>query len=115
MCARTYRLFYVPHTEDFLLRVLNEDERAMMGDRREKVRERQQAWARAVEAGEWLSERKKGTDAGEGPEPVPEGNSIPGTGAGASPEAEPRPAADGNASASVEVEAVERDVGASAS
>ncbi|KAF8552138.1 hypothetical protein OG21DRAFT_1511850 [Imleria badia] len=115
VCARTYRLFYVPHTEDFLLHTLNEDENTKMGERKEKLRERQQAWAREVEAGEWLSEQRKGTNVGEGAEPAPEGNSSPGTGVGASTEAVPGHNAEGSAGASVEAEVVDHDVGASAS
>lgn len=114
VCVRTYRLFYVPHTEDFLLHVLNEDERAKMEERKERLREKQQAWAREVEAGEWLSERRKNTSAAE-PEPAQEGNSDPSTGAGAGKEVDPVPNIEGSASATVEADVVDRDVGASAS
>ncbi|KAF8122876.1 hypothetical protein EV363DRAFT_1552445, partial [Boletus edulis] len=113
VCVRTYRLFYVPHTEDFLLHVLREDEKVAMGRRKEKLRERQHMWARKVEAGEWLSERKMGTDAGERAEPSSDGNSSSGTGAEAV--AEPGPNAQGSAGVDVSVEAdvADRDGGAS--
>jgi hypothetical protein len=119
VCVRTYRLFYVPHTEDFLLHVLGEDDKAKMGEKKEKLRERQQMWAKEVEAGEWLPERRMGTSAGEGAEPAPEGNPGPSTGVGVGVEAEavlgPGPNAEGNASASVETDVVDHDVGASVS
>lgn len=114
MCVRTYRLFYVPHTEDFLFHVLSEDEKVMMGQRREKLKERQQVWTREVEAGEWLAERWA-TSAREGPELALEENSGPSTGVGASTEAALGSSAEGNASAGVEGNVVDHDVGASVS
>ena len=120
VCVRTYRLFYVPHTEDFLLHVLGEDEKAIIGEKKDKLKERQQMWAKEVEAGEWLPQPRTGTSAGEGAEPAPEGNPGPSTGAGvggteAEAEPGPGPNAEGNASASVEMDVVDRDVGASVS
>ncbi|KAH0834669.1 hypothetical protein J3R83DRAFT_10184 [Lanmaoa asiatica] len=93
VCVRTYRLFYVLHSEDFFLHVLSEDENVMMGRRKEKLRERQQVWAREVEVGEWLSEWRMCKSAGEGTEPAPEGNSGPSTGAVAGTEAASGPSA----------------------
>lgn len=112
MCARTYRLFYVPHTEDFLLHVLSQDEKVTMGERKERLRERQQVWAREVEVGKWLSGRR-GTSTGE--EPALEGNSGPNTTVSASTEVTPMPSAEGSAGANVEGDVVDHDVGASVS
>lgn len=115
VCVRTYRLFYVPHTEDFLLHVLSEDEKDMMGERKTKLRERQQVWARQVEAGEWLPERRMGTSAREHAKPASEENSDPSTGVGAGTEVESGPSDRGSASANVEADAADHDVGASVS
>lgn len=115
VCVRTYRLFYVPHTEDFLLHGLSEDEKVTMGERKDKLRERQQVWAKEVEAGEWLSGRRMDTSTGEGSEPALEGNSGPNTTVGASTEATPMPSAEASASANVEGDMVDQDVGASVS
>ena len=116
VCVRTYRLFYVPHTEDFLLHALSEDEKAMMGERKERLKERQQVWAKEVESGEW-SERRMSTSAAEAEaaDPAPEGSWGPSTGVGPSTEAGPGPIPDGGMSASVESAVVDHDVGASVS
>ncbi|KAH0834686.1 hypothetical protein J3R83DRAFT_10212 [Lanmaoa asiatica] len=92
----------------FLLHVLSEDENVMMGRRKEKLRERQQVWAREVEVGEWLSERRMGKSAGEGTEPAPEGNSGPSTGAVAATEAASGPSA---TEGSVEADVTDHDNG----
>jgi hypothetical protein len=124
VCVRTYRLFYVPHTEDFLWHVLSGDEQAGMGERRAKLKERQRTWAREVEAGRWLSERRTatGTGAGEGEGEgevavtatvVPEGDTAPGTGEGEGTEAGPGPSVDGSMNPDIEVEAIDSASGGS--
>ena len=113
VCVRTYRLFYVPHTEDFLLHVLGEDEKTIVGEKTEKLREKQRAWAKEVEAGEWLSEQRMDASAEERAEPAAEGNPGPSTDVGASTEAEPVGSNAEGTAASVEADVVDRDVGAS--
>lgn len=112
VCVRTYRLFYVPYTEDFLLHVLSEDEKEMMRERKKELRERQKAWAKEVEAGEWskgMMERNA-----EAAEAAAEEKASPGTGGIAEAEAELGPAlnAEQSTGASAEMDMADRDVGA---
>lgn len=107
VCVRTYRLFYVPHTEDFLLHILSGDEKAMTGKRKERLKERQQMWAKGVESGEW-SERRMATTAEKEADPAPEGPS-----AGVSAYTEAVHGGNGGAEASVEAAVVDHDTGAS--
>lgn len=114
VCVRTYRLFYVPHTEDFLLHVSSKDEKATMRKRKEKLRGRQRAWAKEVGSGEW-SERRMASSAGAGVDPTPEGNWGPGTSVVTSMEAGSGPSADGRANTSGDLAAGDHDVGANIS
>ena len=108
VCVRTYRLFYVPDTEDFLLHVLSEDEKATMAERRAKLGERQRTWAKEVESGKW-SERRMATNTVQGVDPASEGNQGPSTGVGMSSEARPN----GDGGTSIEAAAADHGVEAS--
>ncbi|KIJ63064.1 hypothetical protein HYDPIDRAFT_93065 [Hydnomerulius pinastri MD-312] len=55
VCVRTYRLFYVPHTEDYLSRIPSDSEKTTLEQRKQQAKERQESWLKKVESGEWLS------------------------------------------------------------
>ncbi|KAF9226177.1 hypothetical protein BS17DRAFT_776836 [Gyrodon lividus] len=61
VCVRTYRLFYVPHTEDYLYRISSQAEIPIVEQGTQKLRERQEVWVKKVESGEWLPPQASST------------------------------------------------------
>ncbi|KAH7882268.1 hypothetical protein F5I97DRAFT_1816924 [Phlebopus sp. FC_14] len=57
VCVRTYRLFYVPKTEDYLCRILSDTEKPLFAQKRQIMKEKQELWLRKIEKGEWLSKQ----------------------------------------------------------
>ncbi|KAF9237770.1 hypothetical protein BU15DRAFT_88601 [Melanogaster broomeanus] len=55
VCVRTYRLFYVPHTEDYLSRIPSQADTSAAEQGMQKLKERQEVWMKKVASGEWLS------------------------------------------------------------
>ncbi|KIK97291.1 hypothetical protein PAXRUDRAFT_825100 [Paxillus rubicundulus Ve08.2h10] len=54
VCVRTYRLFYVPYTEDYLSRIPTNAEISTIEQRMHQLKERQAVWAKQAVSGEWF-------------------------------------------------------------
>ncbi|KIJ15185.1 hypothetical protein PAXINDRAFT_134088 [Paxillus involutus ATCC 200175] len=54
VCVRTYRLFYVPCTEDYLSRIPSNAEISTVEQRMHQLKERQEVWGKKAVSGEWL-------------------------------------------------------------